>query len=89
MVTDGRRMIGEFLRGNRSRAWNGIPPETMKMQPRIPPLCPPRLTPVAMTPLWRVSLGEAVNFQGGSFDFGRQATCAQDDSAGGVDGLTD
>src|SRR5215472_8129218 len=30
----------------------GVPPEMMKMQPRIPPLRPPRRTPVGMTPGW-------------------------------------
>src|SRR6266567_3792376 len=39
----------ETPKTNRSRARNGVPPETMKMQPQIPPLRPPRRTPVGMT----------------------------------------
>jgi hypothetical protein len=43
----------------------GVPPETMKMQPQIPPL---RFAPVGMT-AWRGnSEVVATNFQGRSFD---------------------
>jgi len=50
---------------NRSQTWNEVPPETMKMQPRIPPLRPPPRTPVGMTLLWRVEVG-------GQHEFSRQ-----------------
>jgi hypothetical protein len=49
---------------NCSRAWNGVPPETMKMQPRISPLRPPRRTPVEMTPLWESEIGGGREFSG-------------------------
>jgi hypothetical protein len=35
LVACRRELVTVVVESNRSRAWNGVPPETMKMQPRI------------------------------------------------------